>query len=210
MIALLLVVVAGAVVWFGVRSLRPPSILLADGSRLELSAITVGTNSTHHYGTALQRMARLVPGKWGQRFAGPMIGIPGQVSPTNVMFWFVRIPAQVSGHATAHVPIEVPSRGGGLDGSSVIFVSEESMPTGLRPVRVRFSLRDEGGAGEPGLGNPRELTMPSGERALFWGTEAVPRHSRTLVLWVYDRPDNQGLKKIGELRVSNPLYQAPP
>ena len=200
---------AGLLVWTASRFLQPPSIILADGSRLELYGVSVGTNCSYSYGTALQRMARHVPFGLGQRFAGPTIGYPGFRCQTNVFFWFVRRAAASDGKFTTHFSTEI-STSGRLNGDSAVVVSSDTVWNGFRPVRLRFSLKDEQGRGEPGLGKPAETDLPSGSRALFWGAETVPHDSPTLVLWVYDRPDNAGLKKLGEIRVPNPLYRKKP
>jgi hypothetical protein len=208
-VLLLLSVGAALLGWTFSRYLQPPSILLADGSRLELYGVSVGTNCSYSYGTALQRMARRVPFGLGQRFAGPTVGYPGFRGPTNIFFWFVRRAASTDGRFATHFATEVPSRGG-ENGESLMLVSEDSVFDGFRPVRLRFSLKDDHGRGEPGLGKPRETDLPSGSRALFWGAETVPRESPTLVLWVYDRPKNAGLKKLGEFRLPNPFYRKQP
>ncbi len=71
------------------RSSSHAIVLLADGSRLTFSGISVGTNCSRFYGSVLSRLAQSLPAELGRHFPQGAT-FPRAWFETNVVFWLQR------------------------------------------------------------------------------------------------------------------------
>jgi hypothetical protein len=165
----------------------PARLRLADGSELELRAITVGTNHQFRYGPPWQRALRVLPRPWEEKLTGrKVIQVP--TAETSVVFWVTgdRPPPPRN--------YKAPRTRLGNPASAI-----------AAPVLIPAALLDEGGVGVPTASFP--FFSPATNVTLSClHFPAWPRVSETLRLRFYYRePGETGhLIPVGEFTFPNP------
>lgn len=90
LLCVLVLLVAGGLWWNSLRPVRfPGPLVLADGNRVHLVGVTLGTNATMHFGTGVERVMARLPGKLGSRFRGNQLSAVSHTAPgEDIVLWF--------------------------------------------------------------------------------------------------------------------------
>jgi hypothetical protein len=182
LVILLLLAGFGVLFWTLWNGDPANSVKLPDGSRLTLSGVSVGPNSTHFYGTYLQRVAEKVSALFGKTSPPGIRYTAGAGNETNVVFWF-----RLQGKAAAAAPLRfvLVDEGGASvlvrypasvhalpTGGAAVYFSQLPWPRRSRTLTVRVfdgsSAREQKLLGELRVKNPAPQSYPE------WTADPLP------------------------------------